>query len=213
MKSLSMNTADQDFAPVMVGNQLVFASSRQGIESVERKWNWNGLPFLELFAGDLGPNDEVMNIRAFADVMKGKFHEGPISFNGNGNIAMFTRNNYKERDTHGYTCLELFEVRKDNNEWSEPMALPFNSANFSVGHASLNLSGDVVYFVSDMPGGFGGTDVYFAKRNADGTWGKPMNLGNDINTEGNEMFPFIHENGQLFLHPMVTWAWVDWTVM
>ncbi len=198
VKSLSMNTADQDFAPVMVGNQLVFASSRQGVESVERKWNWNGLPFLELYAGDLGPNDEVMNIRAFADVMKGKFHEGPISFNGNGNIAMFTRNNYKERDTHGYTCLELFEVRKDNNEWSEPMALPFNSANFSVGHASLNLSGDVVYFVSDMPGGFGGTDVYFAKRNADGTWGKPMNLGNDINTEGNEMFPFIHENGQLF---------------
>ncbi len=198
VKSLSMNTADQDFAPVMFGNQLVFASSRQGVESVERKWNWNGLPFLELYAGDLGPNDEIMNIRTFADVMKGKFHEGPISFNGNGNIAMFTRNNYKERDAKGYTCLELFEVRKDENEWSDPIALPFNSAEFSVGHASLNKSGDVVYFVSDMPGGFGGTDIYYATRGENGSWSKPINVGNDINTEGNEMFPFIHENGQLF---------------
>ena len=198
VKSLSMNTEDQDFAPVMLGNQLVFASSRQGVESVERKWNWNGLPFLELYAGDVGPNDEIMNIRAFADVMKGKFHEGPISFNGNGNIAMFTRNNYKERDAKGYTCLELFEVRKDNNEWTDPVALPFNSANFSVGHASLNKSGNIVYFVSDMPGGFGGTDIYYATRGENGSWGKPINLGSDINTEGNEMFPFIHENGQLF---------------
>lgn len=198
VKSLSMNTEDQDFAPVMLGNQLVFASSRQGVESVERKWNWNGLPFLELYAGDLGPNDEIMNIRTFADVMKGKFHEGPISFNGNGNIAMFTRNNYKERDAKGYTCLELFEVRKDENEWSDPIALPFNSAEFSVGHASLNKSGDVVYFVSDMPGGFGGTDIYYATRGENGSWSKPINVGNDINTEGNEMFPFIHENGQLF---------------
>jgi outer membrane protein OmpA-like peptidoglycan-associated protein/tetratricopeptide (TPR) repeat protein len=198
VKSLKMNTADQDFAPVLLGNQLVFASSRQGVESVQRKWNWNGLAFLELYAGELGPNDEVMNIKAFADVMKGKFHEGPISFNASGNIAMFTRNNYKERDANGYTCLELFEVRKDNNEWSEPMSMPFNNANFSVGHASLNNTGDMVYFVSDMPGGYGGTDVYCAKRNADGTWGKPMNLGTDINTEGNEMFPFIHESGQLF---------------
>jgi outer membrane protein OmpA-like peptidoglycan-associated protein len=198
VRSLSMNTADQDFAPVMLGNQLVFASSRQGVESVERKWNWNGLPFLELYAGDLGPNDEIMNIKTFADVMKGKFHEGPISFNGNGNIAMFTRNNYKERDAKGYTCLELFEVRKDENEWSDPIALPFNSAEFSVGHASLNKSGDVVYFVSDMPGGFGGTDIYYATRGENGSWSKPINVGNDINTEGNEMFPFIHENGQLF---------------
>lgn len=198
VKSLSMNTEDQDFAPVMLGNQLVFASSRKGVESVERKWNWNGLPFLELYAGELGPNDEVMNIKVFADVMKGKFHEGPISFNGSGNVAMFTRNNYKERDEKGYTCLELYEVRKNDGEWSEPIALPFNSANFSVGHATLNKSGDMVYFVSDMPGGFGGTDIYYATRGENGTWNKPVNLGNDINTEGNEMFPFIHENGQLF---------------
>ncbi len=198
VSSLSLNTSDQDFAPVIFGNQLVFASSRKGIEFLERKWNWNGLPFLELYAGDLGANDDVVNIRPFSKVMKGKFHEGPISFNGNGSVAMYTRNNYKERDEKGFTCLELFELKNENGNWSNPTAFPFNSSNFSVGHASLNKSGDVVYFVSDMPGGFGGTDIYYSIRDERGVWTNPVNLGNDINTEGDEMYPSIHENGQLF---------------
>jgi outer membrane protein OmpA-like peptidoglycan-associated protein len=78
-----------------------------------------------------------------------------------------------------------------------PEEMPFNSDNYSCGHPSLSVNDSVLYFTSDMPGGYGGADIYLSER-TDSGWTAPRNLGPEINTEGNEMFPYIHESGVLY---------------
>ncbi len=199
VKLLSMNTEDQDFSPTLMANQVVFASTRSIEAPILRKWNWNGLPFLELYAGDVAPDQDVVNVRLFSSNLKGKFHEGPASFNGQGDYVIYTRNNYSGLDKSGARGLQLFSSQKsENGKWSKPVGLNINNSDYSVGHPTLSADGKTLYFVSDMPGGIGGTDIYKSTRNSDGTWTKPMNLGKEINTEGNEMFPFYHESGMLY---------------
>jgi outer membrane protein OmpA-like peptidoglycan-associated protein/tetratricopeptide (TPR) repeat protein len=199
IKHLAMNTADQDFGPTIMGSQVVFASTRAMESPVSRIWNWNGLPFLELYVADVLPNQDLGNIHAFQKKMKGKFHEGPASFNKNLDFVMFTRNNYGGRDKNGARGLQLFSSTKDaEGKWSKPAGINLNSSDYSVGHAALTPDGKTMYFVSEMPGGMGGTDIYKSVLNGNGNWSKPENLGKDINTEGNEMFPFYHESGLLY---------------
>jgi outer membrane protein OmpA-like peptidoglycan-associated protein/tetratricopeptide (TPR) repeat protein len=199
IKLLSMNTADQDFSPTLMGNQVVFASTRAIEAPVLRKWNWNGLPFLELYAGDVAPDEDVVNVHLFSSNLKGKFHEGPAAFNAQGDYVIYTRNDYGGRDKSGARGLQLFSSQKnEKGKWSKPVGLNINNSDYSVGHPALSADGKTLFFVSDIPGGIGGTDIYKSTRNADGTWSKPMNLGKEINTEGNEMFPFYHESGMLY---------------
>ena len=199
VKNLSMNTEDQDFGPMIYGEQVVFASTRALESPISRIWNWNGLPFLELYMGDVLPNHDLGNIQPFQKRMKGKYHEGPASFNKNLDFVMFTRNNYGGRDKTGARGLQLYSSTKDEKgKWSKPEGININSSDYSVGHAALTPDGKTMYFVSEMPGGIGGTDIYKSTFTANGSWSKPENMGKEINTEGNEMFPFYHETGLLY---------------
>jgi outer membrane protein OmpA-like peptidoglycan-associated protein/tetratricopeptide (TPR) repeat protein len=199
IKHLVMNTEDQDFGPIIYGEQVVFSSTRAPESPVARIWNWNGLPFLELYVADVLPNHDLGNIQPFQKRMKGKFHEGPASFNQNLDFVMFTRNNYSGRDKSGARGLQLYSSTKnEKGKWSKPEGININSSDYSVGHAALTPDGKTMYFVSEMSGGMGGTDIYKSSRSSDGSWTKPENLGKEINTEGNEMFPFFHETGLLY---------------
>ena len=94
--------------------------------------------------------------------------------------------------------MKLFERSLEDGSWGAEKAFPYNNDEYSVGHATLTADGKTMYFASDMPGGTGGVDLYKSNRQANGTWTTPVNLGTRINTEGNEMFPFIHADGILF---------------
>jgi len=129
-----------------------------------------------------------------------RFHEGPGVIAPDGSI-FFTRNNYfggktgKSKD--GTVKLKIYIASGRN--WEKVEEFPFNSDDYSVGHPALSSDGNVLIFVSDMPGGFGGKDLYYSVRAAGGTqWTKPVNMGRRINTEGNEMFPFWGKDGVLF---------------
>jgi outer membrane protein OmpA-like peptidoglycan-associated protein len=111
---------------------------------------------------------------------------------------IFTRNNYKEKAKDGSVNLQLFSANFVNEKWTNEHPLPFNDKEYSVGHPSLSPDGKTLFFASNMPGGVGGTDIYKSAKQANGTWSTPENLGEDINTEGNEMFPFYHASGILF---------------
>lgn len=139
----------------------------------------------------------------FDKKLNSKFHEGPVAFSKDGNTVYFTRNNYlggAEKSREGIIKLKIYTSQRpdSNSAWSRPKEMPFNNRDYSVGHPALAADGNTLYFVSDMPGGSGGTDVYKAARTADGQWGKPENLGKAINTEGNEMFPFVTRTNQLY---------------
>lgn len=119
-----------------------------------------------------------------------KLHEGPLTFNMVQDVVIFTRNNLQEKSTSGTTNLSLYLAKWIGDSWSNPTPLPFNNINYSVAHPAFNEDMTYLYFASDMPGGLGGTDLYRVSYDGN-TWGTPENLGESINTNGNEQFPFV----------------------
>ena len=200
IKNLDINSAQEDFAPVFYKDKVLFASSREGVKPIRRKWNWNKLPFLDIYQANKADDYELSMANRFQNrKFNKKYHEGPVAFNKEETKMWFTRNNYQGKSTDGTIKLQIWssEINEDG-KWSKPVAFPLNSNEYSVGHASISPDGKWMYFASDMPGGLGGVDLYKIEIKDDGTYGEAINLGDKINTEGNEMFPTIHKDGMLF---------------
>lgn len=126
-------------------------------------------------------------------------HDGPASFSKDGNYVAFTRNDYDTKRKDKIVELQIcFSTFKDG-KWSDPEPFALNGKDYSVGQPCLSPDGNTMYFTSDMPGGYGGADLYRVSKDETGQWGKAQNLGDKINTEGDEMFPFLEStNGILF---------------
>ena len=201
IQSLKFNNANSDFGAVFYkDNKVVFTSTRKGNRPfLMREYTWNKKPFLSIFETDLDANKQFKKIRLWNKKENGKWHEGPISFSNNYTFAAFTRNNYSDTILDNTVRLEIFFTRLENEIWSEPEAFYLNNPAYSVGHPALSEDGKTLFFASDMSGGYGGSDIYYVEKNENGSWGKPINAGITINTEGNEEFPFYDsENGLLF---------------
>ncbi len=145
----------------------------------------------------------TVETRKFSKHLNSKYHEGPCTFFHDGSKIIFTRNGNsggggifgQKKDV--IDRLKLYSADKKGNDWSNIRELPFNSSDYSCGHPTISFDDKVLFFVSDMPGGYGGTDIYVTRFN-NGEWSKPMNLGGGVNTAGNEMFPFVDKEGGLF---------------
>ncbi|WP_169736090.1 OmpA family protein [Crocinitomix catalasitica] len=198
IENLEMNSEAQDFGVSFYKNKLVYASTNTQIGPIYRRWNWNKLPFLDMYIAEKEGNQIKSPIK-FDSRFNKKFHEGPVCFNSDGTFMIFTRNNYNEKDADGMTRLMLMSSKFVDDEWTDPIELPFNSKDHSCGHATMSKDGKWLFFVSDMVGGIGGADIYKVQMNEDGTYGQPINLGATINTEGNEVFPFIHAGNEMLL--------------
>ncbi len=147
------------------------------------------------------PATKANKVAEFSRVINTKYHEGPLAFFKGEQRVIFTRSNYssgKAREAKdGITKLKLYIADAQKDNWVNIKELPFNSDEYSNGHPALSPDNTRLYFVSDMPGGYGGTDIYVVEY-TNGGWGSPVNLGKEINTEGNEMFPFVDENGNFY---------------
>ncbi len=138
----------------------------------------------------------------FSKSLNTKYHEGPMTFTNDGKKVIFTRNNFNngkfKTSSDKINKLKIYTGDdKGAGQWGNIKEVPFNSDEYSTGHPSLTKDDKLMYFVSDMPGGFGGTDIYVVQYNG-GTFGTPVNLGPEINTAGNEMFPYVDERGNLY---------------
>ncbi|WP_345266912.1 carboxypeptidase regulatory-like domain-containing protein [Nibrella viscosa] len=137
----------------------------------------------------------------FSRTLNTKYHEGPLTFSKDQKMVIFTRNNTSKgkagKSSDGVKKLKLYSAVEKNGTWTDIQELPFNSNEYSVGHPAFSPDNTKLYFVSDMPGGYGGTDIYVAEY-VNGQWSTPVNMGKEINTEGNEMFPFVDENNNLY---------------
>lgn len=153
---------------------------------------------IESFEKEAKENSEV---EEFSKSINTKYHEGPVSFFSDHKKLVFTRNNYNNgrvrKNKNGVNMLKLYESTFNGKKWTNIKELPFDSDEYSCGHPAITPDDSKMYFVSDMAGGFGGTDIYVVEYN-NGEWGSPVNMGREINTEGNEMFPYIDENGNLY---------------
>ncbi len=198
IKNLAINSEMEDFGPVYYKGKLLFASSREGVVPVKRKWNWNNLPFLDIYEANVSGNNELDSVSHFNKKINKRFHEGPVCFNADQTKMVVSTNNYGSKGEDGVLKLGLVISEYLDGKWKKSRDFEYNSPEYSVGHATINADNTWMYFVSDMQGGIGGVDIYKVAINADGSYGIPINLGDKINTEGDELFPFIHESGMLF---------------
>ncbi|MDO7174221.1 OmpA family protein [Mariniflexile sp. AS56] len=197
--NLPFNTSVSDFGTALFENQFVFASTR----GTGKNYRWNDQPFLELFVVSKTNDGVFENLQKFNDNLNTKFHESSVAFMPDGNRMFFTRNNFFKsqfkRDKAGVNRLQLYSAQKtETGGWKNIKSVHFNDQSYSVAHPTINAKGDKLIFASDMPGTVGLSDLYIVDINEDGTLGVPENLGNVINTEAKETFPFINENGDLY---------------
>lgn len=196
--AVAINTTQLEFSPVFFGKGLVYVSSRNTSGARDKKI---GETFFELFYSELDPNGNPKPSQSFSVNVNSQLHEGPVTFNRKGNVMYFTRNNMKKgvrgADSKGISRLKIYEAVQGQFDWEGLTELSFNSDEYSSCHPSLSPDGKRLYFSSDMPGGYGGYDLYMVERVAEG-WSPPINLGPEINTPEHDVFPFIHESGNLF---------------
>ncbi|WP_299312691.1 OmpA family protein [uncultured Aquimarina sp.] len=198
---LTTNSEYSDYAPSFDHRgQIVFASSRSKNSKVHE---WNQMPFLDLFSSTIKEdNISTEEPKKLKGKINTKFHESSTSFTKDGNTVYFTRNNFTNnklgKSRKGVVLLKLYKATLANQRWSNITELSFNSNNYSISHPALSPDGKQLYFASDMKGTRGKSDLFVVDILPGGKYGKPQNLGDDINTEGRETFPYISDNGRLY---------------
>lgn len=194
-----LNSNHMDFCAVPLGNGIVITSSRTEKGIAIRKDLWTQDHFCDMFYADVEKDGSFSNVRPFngdSDI-NGKFHDGSPAFSQNGDYMIFTRNNNKGKNKDGIRDLKLYEAHNEEGFWTNVRELPINDNDFSCAHPTLSKDGRRLYFSSNRPGGYGGMDVYLSEK-VGNTWQEPINLGPEINTSGNEIFPFISEDESLY---------------
>ena len=137
-------------------------------------------------------NNTIQKFDVFA---RDKMNLGAVSFTADGKKAYYTRNQKKSLNVYQ---LEIWEASKIEGKWVNAKRMFFNNPKFSYFHPAITPDGKRLYYVTDDNTGEGGTDIFYVERNEDGSWKNTVNLGQDINTAGNELFPTFYE-GNLFL--------------
>ncbi len=198
VNATSINSENLDFSPAFYHDGLVFISSRKKGGFVDEKI---GERFFQMYFTRLDPNGIPVKPENFSTTLNSQLHEGPVSFTHVGDKIYFTSNNQKkgvqQADATGRVRMKIYSAERGAQGWTNIRVLPFNSNDFSCMHPSLSRDGKKLYFSSDRPGGFGANDIWVSDWNGS-RWGEPTNLGEQINSEGNEVFPFIHFSGYLF---------------
>ena len=209
-KNLDLNTAFSDFGGIESNNVFYFASTRakDSIIDEDKLYQWNKEPFLNIYQAEITieNSEKVLSniIQIESDAINSEFHEASLAITSDGQTLYFTRDNLNKRssrasyDRSGTSNLRIFKAKLNDGKWTDIEDLPFNSSEYSNGSPTLSPDNKTLFFVSDRKDGYGQTDIYKVAINADGSYGKPENLGNMINTEGRENFPFVAKDSTLY---------------
>ena len=197
VKNVSLLNGDKDdFSPVFYENGLMFCSN-------SKKKNKNKEEDFDDFNLKYAAFDSLGNLtkpRSMANV-NSKFQEGPSCFSNTGDVMYLTRVMDRadaKPTSKKIPTLKIYVKQKDSTGWTGNNTFPFESGKYSYCHPTMSADGKKLYFASNMPGGYGGMDIYVIRKLPDGTWTQPINLGPRVNTDKNEIFPFINENGILY---------------
>lgn len=192
----SVNTKNSDWGATFYGdNQVVYSSPKKGFSIVNDVWLENNQRYLELYIADIKEDGDLSSAKLLKGDVNTRFHEAQVIFTKDKNTVYFTRSNYYNktiaRGSDGYNNTALFKASvNEKGEWVNIIPMPFNNVEYGVGHPALSPDERTLYFVSDMPGGYGETDIYKVSVNESG-FGNPVNLGAKINSEAKEFTPYI----------------------
>lgn len=198
-----INSKDSDYGSTILDNKLVFTSARDTGSIIKKNFKWTNKAISTLYSVELNPDGSVGKPMFFhKENLKVNFNQSTPVFTKDGRTMYFTRNNSvdgkRRQNENKITFLKLYKATLIGEEWKEVQELPFNSDEYSVAHPALSVDEKTLYFASDMPGTFGASDIFKVSIETDGTFGKPENLGPEINTESRETFPFISDENELY---------------
>ncbi len=200
---VSFNTEAFEFSPTFYADSaIVFVSNRDYPGNKKRsKDKWTGQHYMELFYANKQDNGAFGTPEKFLVKTDAYYHEGPAVFTKERDVIYYTKNQSERKnrnfDENRNTRLGIYRSQLSDGQWSAPAALNFVNEKFTVCHPALSKDADFMIFASDMPGGYGGSDLYIAYTDG-GAWSVPENLGNEINTAGNEVFPHIDAYNNLY---------------
>ncbi|MBI9058688.1 MAG: hypothetical protein JEZ01_13065 [Labilibaculum sp.] len=194
------NTVDDEYSAIYYKEGLVFCSNQRTdlfvtFSTPEDKELFN-MFYVPTKGDSIGSKPKLLSLELMTN-----FNDGPACFTNNDSTIIYSRNNVvnsKKRDVKDErNKLGLFTSNFKDDLWSEPEAFKYNGVDYHITMPSINKEGSLLFFASDMPGGYGGLDIYVSELN-NGEWSKPKNLGDKVNTSKSESFPFISDSGELY---------------
>jgi peptidoglycan-associated lipoprotein len=194
----AINSRQSDFSPAYASDDysvLYFTSSRDEATG-SKKHAGTGEKFTDIFVSQRDRRGNWSEPKPIDESINTAFDEGTPSLTPDFNKLYFTRCRTSRRNKLG--CEILLSERREQG-WLSPDPIYISADSMVVAHPSISNDELTLYFVSNMPGGYGGNDIWkITRTSASDNWGEPVNMGPDINTKGNEMFPFIHSDGTLY---------------
>lgn len=202
VRNAAINSEKADFAPAFfTAGKLIFASSRGEGPGASRSYVWNEQPYLNNYIASIKPDSTLENPSVMGSDVNSRYHEGTVAYHPGENMLYFTRNNYLngniQKARNGRLYLGIYYGKANATEVSELQAFDYNNKEYTIQHPSLSTDGKRIYFASNMPGGFGGMDLYYCDKENE-SWKAPKNLGSKINSPGDDVFPFISNDSTLY---------------
>ncbi len=197
--TIGINTKGSDIASTFFKKGIIYSSNGNG-KPDEAYYQWTGMPYYDLYFAEIDQN-RVTKKSPVEGYVNSKAHDAAPCYDPVSKTLYFTRNSfYRNRSNQakdGEIKLQLFYSNYSDGYFTVAKPMEINNRSFSSGQPALSPDGSIMVFASDKPGGFGGTDLYYSVKS--GTeWSAPRNLGQVVNTAGNEMFPFISDDGKLY---------------
>lgn len=205
VRSLTINSAEADMAPAVMEDLLLFSSARGEGAGGKNPYKWDREPFLNVYSALL-KGETATDAMVMRKEINSRYHDGTPAFDAARKRLYFTRNNYYygklNKASNGEIKLGIYYSDISKGEVGQPewgALVPFihNDPEYNFGHPYITPDGNRMYFISDKPGGRGGTDIWYSDMAGD-DWGEPKNLGSKVNTPGNEMYPFVTKDSTLY---------------
>ncbi len=199
---VSINSPEADFSPSICRDALVYTSSRFDRDLAHYK-QINPQQHLNIFSAKLSSSGELGTPLVFSNELLNQLYTGPITFSASCDTAYFVRKTFLkarigDEKQIADNNLKIHRAIFSQGKWIDQGPLSICSDSYSIGDPAISPDGKRLYFTSDMPGGVGGTDLYYREIRPNGSFGEAVNLGIRVNTSGNEMNPFIAPDGTLF---------------
>jgi len=201
--NLEANSEYSDFGTVFFNERVVFSSARTAGGMIKEIYEWNNQPYLSLFVADRSEHGELSNIQPLSADITSNYHDATFSFSPNGESVYFASSNQKNRkkmilDKSRKNNFKLYKANVVDGKLTGREELFFNSNDYSIGHPNISPDGKYLFFAANMPGGFGDADIYYCEIYEDGMLSEPRNAGANINTSGNDFFPFFSSENKLY---------------
>ncbi|NRS90589.1 outer membrane protein OmpA-like peptidoglycan-associated protein [Flavobacterium sp. 7E] len=197
----NLNSQYSDYGTRFFLDKIVYTTARDTGGLQQRKHSWTDQYFTNLYQANVDDSLTTANPTKFDATVRSRFHESTPTFTKDGKTMYFTRNNYlngkKGKNENNTTLLKIYKATYEKEKWSNITALNIDSDLYNLAHPILSPDEKTLYFVSDMPGTLGQSDIFKSSINPDGTLSTPINLGDSINTSGKETFPFLTD-GELY---------------